>query len=471
MTGDLSMSTTNSTDARLAAIVERREFLKRGAITLGAGWLGLGGVRELLASSDGAWARAYAGVAGPAEPFRMAVIGDSVMWGQGLAEQDKIHTKVLGYIANGLNGRPVEKQVAAHSGAIIGLKAPDLNAQYATNGMSGEMPRGHPTIGWQAMNQIQHPELVDLVLMNGGINDVVVEQILTLDYMIGLDALRQRTRELVGAQMQTLLTDTVMPHFPRATIVVSNYFPIISWDSAMDVVGGFVRILFPLAGLISLELQRKLTDQSLAFHDESTKAMQAAVANANKQYGTDRVRFAPSGFYGSNAMGAWNAFLYSPAQPDPLASSRALECPKYFANEKLEMCKQAQSGHPNPRGALAYASNIHAAVKSLIPGWALPAAITVATKQIAVSVVTTTTTTSSKTIVVSAKDAATGQPLSGAVAINGVAGSVGQAITFPRCYSTETVEGPLGKPLARKIYTDCEGTVSASGYPDALFAA
>jgi hypothetical protein len=467
------MSTTNGTDARRAAIVERRDFLKRSAITLGAGWLGLGGVRELLASTEGAWARAYAGAgAASAEPFRMAVIGDSVMWGQGLAEQDKIHTKALGYIASGLNSRPVEKQVAAHSGAIIGLKAADLNAQYATNGMSGEMPRGHPTIGWQAMNQIQNPELIDLVLMNGGINDVEVGQILTVDYMIGLDALRQRTRDLVGAQMQTLLTGTVMPRFPRATIVVSNYFPIISWDSAMDVLGGFVRLLFPLAGIISLELQRKLTDQSLAFHDESTKAMQAAVANANKQYGTDRVRFAPSGFYGSNAMGAWNAFLYSPAQPDPLASARALECPKYFANEKLEMCKQAQSGHPNPRGALAYASNIHAAVKSLIPGWALPTTTTpVATKEIAVSVVTTTTTTSSKTIVVSAKDAATGQPLSGAVAINGVTGVVGQTITFPRCYSTETLEGPLGKPLTKRIYMECDGTVSVSGYPDALFAA
>ncbi len=467
------MSTTNGADAQGSAIVERRDFLKRSAITLGAGWLGLGGVRELLASTEGAWARAYAGGgAASAEPFRMAVIGDSVMWGQGLAEQDKIHTKALGYIASGLNGRPVEKQVAAHSGAIIGLKAPDLNAQYATNGMSGEMPRGHPTIGWQATNQIQNPELVDLVLMNGGVNDVDVLQILTVDYMMSLDALRQRTRDLVGAQMQTLLTSTVMPRFPQATIVVSNYFPIISWDSAMDVVGGLVRLLFPLAGLISLELQRKLTDQSLAFHDESTKALQAAVANANKQYGTDRVLFAPSGFNGSNAMGAWNAFLYSPAQPDPLASARALECPKYFTGNDLETCKQAQSGHPNPRGALAYASNIHAAVKSLIPGWALPATTTpVAMKEIAVSVVTTTTTTLNKTIVVSGKDSATGQALSGTVAINGATGALGQAITFPRCYSTETMEGPLGKPITKKIPMECEGTVSVSGYPYAGFSA
>lgn len=467
------MSTPNGTDVQRAEIVERRDFLKRSAITLGAGWLGLGGVRELLASTEGAWARAYAGGgAASAEPFRMAVIGDSVMWGQGLAEPDKIHTKVLGYIASGLNGRPVEKQVAAHSGAIIGLKAADLNAQYATNGMSGEMPRAHPTIGWQAMNQIQNPELVDLVLMNGGINDVDVLQILTLDYMISLDALRQRTRDLVGAQMQTLLTGTVMPRFPRATIVVSNYFPIISWDSAMDAVGGFVRLLFPLAGLISLEIQRKLTDQSLAFHDEATKAMQAAIANANKQYGTDRVRFAPSSFYGSNAVGAWNAYLYSPAQPDPLASARALECPKYFTGGAVDTCKQAQSGHPNPKGALAYASNIHSVVKSLIPGWALPATTTpVATKQIAVSVVTTSTTLGSKTIVVSGKDSATGQALSGTVAINGATGALGQAITFTRCSTTETMESATGKPITRRIYLECEGTVSVSGYPSASFSA
>ena len=129
-------------------------------------------------------------------------------------------------------------------------------------------------------------------------------------------------------------------------------------------------------------------------------------------------------------------------------------------------------GHPNPRGALQYASSIHSAVRSLIPGWALPVtAVPTSTKQIAVSVATTTTTLSSKTIVVSARDAATGQSLSGTVAINGVTGAVGQAITFPRCYSTETLEGPLGKPIVKKVYTDCEGSVSVSGYPDAGFAA
>lgn len=466
------MSTTNDNKARPATIVERRDFLRRSAATLGAGVIGLGGVRELLASTEGAWSRAWAGASAAPEPFRMAVIGDSVMWGQGLAEQDKIHTKALSYIASGLNGRPVEKQVAAHSGAIIGLKAANQNAEYAANGMSGEMPRAYPTIAWQATNQISNPELVDLVLMNGGINDVDVRQILTLDYFIGLDALRQRTRDLLGAQMQSLLIDTVMPRFPKATIVVSNYFPIVSWDSAMDVAGAFVRLLFPLGGLISLELQRKLTDQSLAFHDESTKAMQYAVAVANKQFGTDRVKFAPSGFQGSNAVGAWNAFLYSPAQADPLAAARATECPKYFSGDGLETCKQAQMGHPNPKGAIQYASSIHAAVKTLIPGWALPVtAVPTSTKQIAVSVATTTTTVSSMTIVVSAKDSATGQPLIGTVAIGGVTGAVGQAITFPRCYSTETLEGPLGKPIVRKIYSPCEGFVSVPGYPNAAFAA
>ena len=467
------MSTTNDNDTPQAAqdaIVERRDFLRRSAITLGAGWLGLGGVRELLASAEGASARAWAGATASAEPFRMAVIGDSVMWGQGLAEQDKIHTKALGYIANGLNGRPVEKQVAAHSGAIIGLKSANLSAEYAAKGMTGEMPSWYPTIGYQATNQIKSPELVDLVLMNGGINDVDVRQILSMDYLVGLDALRQRTRDLLGTQMENLLIETVMPRFPRATIVVSNYFPIVSWDSGMDTTGTFLRLAYGILGLLSLEVQRKLVDQSQAFHDESTKAMQAAVANANKKYGTDRVKFAASGFQGSNAVGAWNAFLYSPDQADPVAAARATECPKYFSGDDLNNCKNAHMGHPNPRGALQYAGSIHGAVKSLIPGWALPV-VTVATKAIAVSVATTTTTSSSKTIVVSARDSATGQQLNGAVAINGVTGAVGQAVTFPVCYSTETIEGPLGKPIVRKLPTSCEGTVSVSGYPDAQFAA
>lgn len=80
-----------------------------------------------------------------------------------------------------------------------------------------------------------------------------------------------------------------------------------------------------------------------------------------------------------------------------------------------------------------------------------------------------TPTSTTITVTVEAQDAKTGTPLTGQVAINGVAGATGQPITFARCIETIDITDPRGVTRTRTIRVPCEGTVKISGFPDAYF--
>jgi hypothetical protein len=187
-----------------------------------------------------------------------------------------------------------------------------------------------------------------------------------------------------------------------------------------------------------------------------------------------RLLFVDNGFDYNEAVGAPNRKLWNPLEADEVGDLRTRQCDAVYpepriANPEWVLCANASVGHPNVAGAAAYASKIIAAINPLVASWAAPSA-TVAVKTMAVSVAAGGSTTTSTTITVYAKDAATGQPLNGTVTINGVIGVTGQPITFPRCYTVETYEGALGKPMTRRLYTPCEGTVSVPGYADGSFS-
>ncbi|HJU90743.1 MAG TPA: hypothetical protein VJ672_15240 [Gemmatimonadaceae bacterium] len=452
-------------------VSERREFLKRGAMALGAGALTLGGVRDLFAAAQRIAPRAY--ITTPAatsiDPFRIAIMGDSVMWGQGLREENKIHSKLISQLNVRLNARPIEKQFSAHSGAIIGIKELVSNsADWAARNVNGEVPSKYPTIAWQAQNQIANPELVDLVVMDGGINDVTVGRIITMDYTQSLDGLRLWTRDACGGQMEQLLADIVLPRFPKATVVVTNYFPIVTHESDPLQVQSLVAMYFSLLTLVlTLEARRKVADQAIAFHTESTMALRSAVGRANQRHNTQRVLFVESGFGSANAIGGTYPYLYKPGELDEVTAARAAECDKVTTDP---LCKLAAMGHPNAAGASMYATRILGAITPLLAGWAAPSTAPVL-KTMVVSAVAGTSTTTARTITVHAKDGASGAPLNGTVRINGATGVTGQPITFTACSTTETFEGPLGKPVTRTVRVPCPGSVSVSGYADGEFSA
>ena len=447
------------------APVERREFLRRGILTLGAGVIGLGGVRELLAATPGLTARAWAAPS-TLEPFRMAVVGDSVAWGQALAEHNKYHTRVQNYLAQRLNGRPIETQVVAHSGAVIAPSAEDAKTAL----LSGEIPRKYPSITYQARSMVKDPASVNLVLLDGGINDVGATKMFEGGQT--QDSIRAATLAVFGEAHYTAFLKLVLDTFPNATIVLTNYFRVVSHVSDLTVVGSLATLLGGIVGgLGTLALRDDWNQKYRIFDWESTAAMQRSVAAMN----TPRLLFVDNGFDYNEAIGAPNRMLWNPLEPDEIGSTRHYACDAIFPepralNLDYVMCFNASIAHPNVAGAAAYASKISAAIAPFIPTWAAPVT-TVAVKSMSVAVAVSSATLSSTTVTVTAKDAATGQPLAGRVTINGVSGTTGQAITFPSCSTTETFEGPLGKPVTRKIRTPCSGSVTVAGYAEGSFTA
>src|SRR3954463_16608010 len=109
--------------------------------------------------------------------FKVVVLGDSVMWGQGLFEHQKIHTLVASELAQ--HGLIVQTVFQAHSGAVIG--EPDQKTNKPP--IDGEVPVGEPTVFEQieaALDGNERDESVDLVMISGGVNDVDITRILNV---------------------------------------------------------------------------------------------------------------------------------------------------------------------------------------------------------------------------------------------------------------------------------------------------
>ena len=97
--------------------------------------------------------------------MRLVVLGDSIMWGQGLRETEKFSTAIQQWLQKEL-ARDVEMQVLAHSRAVI---KPDP-VKDLLRGKPGEIPDKHPSITAQA-EQVTHPEDVNFLLVDGCTED------------------------------------------------------------------------------------------------------------------------------------------------------------------------------------------------------------------------------------------------------------------------------------------------------------
>ena len=305
-------------------------------------------------------------------PLNFVVLGDSVIWGQGLREEDKIYTLVAASIAASV-GVPVNTFVAAHSGATILVADKDNEIK------PGELPYSHPSITAQvsiAASKVQSAGFtrndVDLVLTNGGINDVDVRNMLSVDPTVGPDWVRKLTRERALSRLPGLLAYAGGPDgFPNATIVVMNYYPIISNDSDLGLVTAILTILFYGAGFItSLVLRAKLAAQCAAFNEEMNNAIQELVSASPK-----RLVAGFSGYASANAFGGPETLLFGlgkgidPLAPtDPMADERAARCKEDHYLDSLK-CIHASMGHPKETGARYWATRITAAIAPLVTGW------------------------------------------------------------------------------------------------------
>ena len=197
----------------------------------------------------------------------------------------------------------------------------------------------------------------DVVLVNGGINDVDIRFI--LNPFTDKRQLVHRTGRHCYGSLKVLLT-RALAAFPRARIVVTSYYPVLSEDSHVPFLSDFLATLGvpidPAFRLLEQHMDRvtilrvvftKVVRNCRIFHEESTAGIQRAVAETTGPDGRVRAALVP--------------FTVSPE--DPMAAERHQACDLFETDIfQREGCYRASAGHPNQRGAEAYADAILAAL-------------------------------------------------------------------------------------------------------------
>jgi len=347
------------------------------------------------------------------DPLQMLVIGDSIMWGQGLRDDEKFSSRVKCWLQEKTN-REVKLHMEAHSGAVISGSA---SAQPVFTSINGEVNMTSPTINDQLDHAVQFYKQSQtspaLILMNGCINDVGVKNLLAAS--TPLEDLRTQARLNCGEKMQLLLR-RVKDSFPQAQVVVTGYYPIVSVQTADN---AFLRLLVKKLNNQRPEA-RKMTDKEMrqrlvAISDEWYKASTASLVDAvtkingaesglakvlfaEIQFGPEHVFAAPETllwtflFASTNASGfakvvillSFGTAAYK--ANDHMRESRIKSCEQTFKEPKgtketkkekedredlFLICRYASLGHPNHMGALIYTEAIKGQLLQLIDkaGW------------------------------------------------------------------------------------------------------
>ena len=318
--------------------------------------------------------------------FKILVIGTSVLWGQGLHEEQKIHSLVKQALQSS-SAQPISVHLLAHSGAIIGYKADDSEDTKQLPRVHGEVPTHYPTLLQQLaevdslQDQIGTADDVDVVLVEGGINDVNIMKI--LDPLTPMGSLK-RMIEMFCHHHMKLFLERAAAKFPNATIVVTAYYPMLNERSEDEYLsellyaigakpGGIIADI-PIDAIANLA-KRKILANCEVFYRESQLALQAAVDEVNAELdngGKPRLFLAVPYFSPENTIFAADPFLFSInpdlSPQDDLADERCIAC-EQAGNSRtvVPICKRASNGHPNAKGAQAYADAILDVLRDSLP--------------------------------------------------------------------------------------------------------
>lgn len=341
--------------------------------------------------------------------FNLLVLGDSILWGQGLKTEHKSWYLVKNWLEENQHV-PVRERIQAHAGAVIGSAgvAPPRSLT-----LNGEINSAWPTLHDQIDNvlrSINDPSQVDLVLVDGCINDVNARRFLNAGNSSPvIEALAQ---EKCGAPVEDLLA-RVASSFPNAHIVLTGYYPVISEKTPRDL---FMRALAKrFYAALSLEPRRpsdremfdRLTAISNTWYEASNRALTGAVGKTNEQLmargSRQRVSFARIPFQPEHAFAARDSRLWgfnattirkmlalftfgkvSLHANDEVSSRRWSMCEDFFRKQpdetdaqkrarkdNLMVCKLAAIAHPNRKGAVMYAEAITQQIENVLAttGW------------------------------------------------------------------------------------------------------
>jgi hypothetical protein len=277
-------------------------------------------------------------------PFHVLAIGDSVMWGQGLRDASKFKTKVGQWIAAQL-GRQVAVTLLARSGAELTPPAQAEGQNAPAYFANGEVPDSRPYIRDQGLvlgpQRVPSPRDVDLILVDGCINDVNIRTL--LDPRIQAGQVQMRTVGACGTPMLSLLLELARK-YENSKIIVTGYYPIVSDFSDLRALTALAKHVGALAGSLSpaaAALVGILVDpvtgtiigaaagaiaskrykqhcfvNSAIFVAVSTSELLTAVVQANNTFPGNRVELVPAPFGPTNAYAAGpNTFLFLQHNP------------------------------------------------------------------------------------------------------------------------------------------------------------
>src|SRR5947207_541003 len=154
------------------------------------------------------------------QQLHMLVLGDSILWGEGLKTELKSWYLVKTWLAAN-TGRAVIERIEAHAGAVI-------EARDETDSMAaadGEVNVGFPTVINQTDRALRHytdGSKVDLVLVNGCANDIGSENL--LNAAISTDQIRTLTEAKCGPPVERLLRK-ITSSFAGAHVILTGYYP------------------------------------------------------------------------------------------------------------------------------------------------------------------------------------------------------------------------------------------------------
>jgi lysophospholipase L1-like esterase len=328
------------------------------------------------------------------ESFEMLVVGDSLVWGQGLEEEHKFYTLTKNWLETEL-GKTVNLKIKAHSGATIFLhdeesKLLEKGGVSETKTFYPEIALAFPTLKTQidsAKTEYQNPEDVDLVLLTGGLVDISVPGILN---PFGNDqVLKNDIKKYCHDDMLSFLENTAQV-FPNALLAVVSYFPIVSKQTdtgkmmnAFLEAYGIPRPLKPLVNNILIRqffkpIKNKALKRSRIWFEDSSRELETAVTRLNEKFGRQRAVFVKTPLTEAHAFEAKETQLFKMEKGgranDEFYDERLAKCRPTLTELKestgfkssIRQCEVAGIGHPNIEGAKAYAEELKKTLSPLL---------------------------------------------------------------------------------------------------------
>lgn len=361
----------------------RRRFLKQ-----------VGAVAALVLA-DGNDLPLFAGGADKSA-FEILVAGDSLVWGQGLSEENKFYSLVKQWLEKEIfkGSRQVKLKVKAHSGATVIMPPEELEAHRRAGDDIGkiycpEVNVSFPSIQDQiesAAREYENREAVDLIILNGGITNIGVAN--TLNPFFSGKKFRRLVHQFCFQEMRRLL-DRTARFFPNARIVVIGYFPIISTKSKVNNISRFFlkiikfpcELQFLITNGISKQfvkiLRKKMAKRSEVWFEESNRETLRAIDEINTELGSRRVVFVESPITGETCYATEKTLLWELGRKnlpeDEKYGERKNECRKVFDETRVDpygkystrICEFAATAHPNIEGSKAFAEAVKKNLKPL----------------------------------------------------------------------------------------------------------